>query len=302
MSLKIDIFNYIFGGVFNRMIEDNSVLFKIGDFSKLTEVSIRMLRYYDEQGIFKPFKIDEFTGYRFYCVEQIPIIQKIILLRDMNFSIKQIKKILESWENNFLIENLNKRKDIILNEINSLYNKINNINTAIEDIKKNNICINFNINFKSIPQYNIVSIRETISSYNDEKKLWEKLDFLLNKYNITLKKGIGNNLCIFHNDDFVKNSIDVEVGYIIEKKYIDFEKLIFRNTRKVNLMACMMVKGPYTNLEKAYKFLIYWLNSHNHYKICGKSRQICHVSNEEPFYNKNPENYLTEIQIPVLKI
>lgn len=67
-------------------------------------------------------------------------------------------------------------------------------------------------------------------------------------------------------------------------------------------MACMMVKGPYTNLEKAYKFLIYWLNSHNHYKICGKSRQICHVSNEEPFYNKNPENYLTEIQIPVLKI
>lgn len=47
-------------------------MFKIGEFSKLTQVSIRMLRYYDENNLLKPAKTDPFTGYRLYSVEQIP--------------------------------------------------------------------------------------------------------------------------------------------------------------------------------------------------------------------------------------
>lgn len=43
-------------------------MFKIGEFSKLTQVSIRMLRYYDEMDVFKPLKVDESTGYRMYSV------------------------------------------------------------------------------------------------------------------------------------------------------------------------------------------------------------------------------------------
>jgi len=45
-------------------------MFKIGEFSKLTQVSIRMLRYYDETGLLKPAQIDQFTGYRSYSVDQ----------------------------------------------------------------------------------------------------------------------------------------------------------------------------------------------------------------------------------------
>ena len=61
-------------------------MFKIGEFSKLTQVSIRMLRYYDEIGILKPANVDSFTGYRMYSADQIPLLQKIILLGDAKFS------------------------------------------------------------------------------------------------------------------------------------------------------------------------------------------------------------------------
>ena len=66
-------------------------MFKIGEFSKLTQVSIRMLRYYDEIGLLKPASIDLFTGYRMYSADQIPLLQKIILLRDTKFSTSEIK-------------------------------------------------------------------------------------------------------------------------------------------------------------------------------------------------------------------
>ena len=47
------------------------MLYKIGEFSKLTNVPIKPLRYYDEINLFKPQEIDLFSGYRYYSKEQI---------------------------------------------------------------------------------------------------------------------------------------------------------------------------------------------------------------------------------------
>lgn len=52
-------------------------MFKIGEFSKLSQVSVRMLRYYDEQGLLPPAKVDQETGYRFYHVSQLSKLQKL---------------------------------------------------------------------------------------------------------------------------------------------------------------------------------------------------------------------------------
>ena len=57
-------------------------MFRIGEFSKLTQVSVRMLRYYDEMELLKPAKVDKWTGHRLYSVEQIPHLNKILYLRD----------------------------------------------------------------------------------------------------------------------------------------------------------------------------------------------------------------------------
>lgn len=53
-------------------------MFKIGEFSTLTLVSVRMLRYYDETGLLKPATIDPLTNYRLYSTEQISKLNKII--------------------------------------------------------------------------------------------------------------------------------------------------------------------------------------------------------------------------------
>lgn len=51
-------------------------MFKIGDFSKLSRVSVKTLRYYDEIGLLKPVGVDRFTRYRYYSAEQLPLLHR----------------------------------------------------------------------------------------------------------------------------------------------------------------------------------------------------------------------------------
>jgi DNA-binding transcriptional MerR regulator len=52
------------------------IMFKIGDFSRLSQVSVNTLRHYDELGLLKPMQVDRFTGYRYYSIEQLPQLQR----------------------------------------------------------------------------------------------------------------------------------------------------------------------------------------------------------------------------------
>ena len=70
-------------------------MLKIGDFSKLSRCSVRMLRHYDEIGLLEPAEIDRFTGYRYYSEAQLTVIGQIISLRDMGFSLAAIGEMLK---------------------------------------------------------------------------------------------------------------------------------------------------------------------------------------------------------------
>ncbi len=70
-------------------------MLRIGDFSQLAQVSIRTLRHYDELGLLKPAHIDRFTDYRYYAIEQLPRLNRILALKDLGFSLEQIKRVLD---------------------------------------------------------------------------------------------------------------------------------------------------------------------------------------------------------------
>jgi DNA-binding transcriptional MerR regulator len=70
-------------------------MLKIGDFSALSQVSIKTLRYYDERGLLSPAHIDSATGYRYYSAAQISQLHRILAFKDLGFSLDQIAKCLE---------------------------------------------------------------------------------------------------------------------------------------------------------------------------------------------------------------
>lgn len=69
-------------------------MFKIGDFAKLTHVSVRMLRHYDDLGLLKPAHLDTFTDYRYYSAEQLPRLNRILALQGLGFTLKQVGEVL----------------------------------------------------------------------------------------------------------------------------------------------------------------------------------------------------------------
>ena len=70
-------------------------MFKIIEFSRLTRVSVKMLRHYDDLGMLKPFYVDPETSYRYYSSDQLPRLNRIIALKDLGFTLEQIAKLLD---------------------------------------------------------------------------------------------------------------------------------------------------------------------------------------------------------------
>jgi DNA-binding transcriptional MerR regulator len=70
-------------------------VFKIGDFSRLTRVSMKTLHHYDEIGLFKPAQVDRFTGYRYYTFDQLPRLNRILVLKGLGFSLDEIRQMVD---------------------------------------------------------------------------------------------------------------------------------------------------------------------------------------------------------------
>lgn len=68
-------------------------MYRIGDFAKLSRVSIKTLRYYDEIGLLKPNQIDRYTRYRYYSMEQIKDLKQIMVLKELGFTLEQIAQL-----------------------------------------------------------------------------------------------------------------------------------------------------------------------------------------------------------------
>ena len=276
-------------------------MFKIGEFSKLTQVSIRMLRYYDENDLLKPAQTDPFSGYRLYSVEQIPRLQKIIFLRDIGYTVAEIKGALENWSGDFMADQLKNKQIEVQRSLEQEQEKLIKIETALDSIKKDEIGIRYNFTIKQIPSYPVISLRRVIPNYFCEDKLWQELTErieLSNKSKIELAV-TDQCFAVYHDNEFKEADVDVEVCVVVTKAVAVAEPLCFRRTEAVAMMACTMVYGPYEYISGTFRALAYWLTEHVRYRMKGKDRQICHRG---PWNEENPAHYLTEIQIELEKV
>lgn len=77
-----------------RHVLKGRLMIKIGDFSNLAHVSIKTLHHYDEMGLLKPAHIDRFSGYRYYTIQQLATLNRILALKDLGLSLEQVAQLL----------------------------------------------------------------------------------------------------------------------------------------------------------------------------------------------------------------
>ncbi|MDD5835969.1 MAG: MerR family transcriptional regulator [bacterium] len=118
-----------------------NMLYKIGEFSKLANIPIKTLRYYDEINLFKPKEIDLFSGYRYYSEEQLKDLKIILSLKEVGFSLEEIKK----NKNNYSDELMRHKKTELIAKEKAIEEQIKKIDYLRSKIKDNKIILDGNI-------------------------------------------------------------------------------------------------------------------------------------------------------------
>ena len=271
-------------------------MLKIGDFSKLSRITIRMLRHYDEIDLLKPATVDEWTGYRYYDEVQLLTANKIQLLTNPGFGLSAIKEVLAHFDDYTEIEKILKikRTELSSQEI-ELRERINYIDSTIKNLKQEGNFMNYVVNLKTVPELYVASVRKVIANYTAEGELWR-----------LLMPEIGKQKCktatpcyaisVYHDKEFVESNADVEVRFAVEGKYADTSEVKFKTIPPVNAAACIF-KGGYEQIAAVNEAIAEWANE-NGYEFNGAAFWIYHKS---PYETKNPNDYVTEVCFPVKK-
>lgn len=271
-------------------------MLKIGDFSKLSRISIRMLRHYDEIGLLIPMTTDDCTGYRYYVEEQLPIAGRITALKDMGFGLASIGEILKSYgDTHALAGFLSVKQAEVQAHVEETARRLLLLDTAIKRLRKDETAMNYNVTLKTMPERTVASVRQIIPAYDQEGMLWN----ILMQETASLHMQDTDPcyaLAAFHDKEYKERDVDVEVQKSVKGSYPNTEHVVFK-TEPSALIASATYKGSYDQINKVNEAVANWVHD-NSYEFNGAMFNIYHVS---PHETPNPEEWVTEVCYPVKK-
>ena len=222
-------------------------MLKIGEFSKLSRVSIRMLRRYNEVGLLLPAEIDPITGYRYYSEDQRPAAGRITALRDMGFGLAAIEQLLATWEEPVALEAILDAKQARLQEEAALaQRRLRALETLRQRLRKEDNAMDYTVNLKTLPQRQAACLRMTIPTYDQEGTLWQIL--MQETAHLNLQPDDPCYCSVtFHDGEFKERDVDVEAQKTVRGQYPDTEHVQFKQLPPVTF-ASTVYQGPYEKI------------------------------------------------------
>ncbi len=274
-------------------------MFRIGEFSKVCRIPVSALRYYADIGLLEPAHIDPFTNYRYYSVSQLPRLNRILALRDLGFSLDQIKQALDD---DLTLDEmrgmLRLKQSEIERQVEDEQARLNRVAARLQQIEQEGIIMpEQDVILKSIEPQPVLAIREVVALPEDVGTLLGESFMALGPRGIA---PVGAPLAIFYDEEFKPADLDVEIAIPVgpqvnESVSMDAgRQLAFKTLPALDSAACIIHTGSYDNLTATYTTIARWIEA-NGYRIAGPSREVYLTAPGDP------AGQLTEIQYPVVK-
>jgi DNA-binding transcriptional MerR regulator len=253
-------------------------MFRIGDFSRVARVSCRLLRHYDEIGLFKPARVERDTGYRYYSAAQLPTLNRILVLRDLGLSLEQIARALRA---DLPVAELRgmllMRRAEVEQTLEAEAQRLRQIETRIAQIEAEGRLAGENVLLRPEPARRLLSIRQTVPAFADGVRLIGELVAAVP--GLVGESVVDQLVAIAHAQDFEPENIDVEAGFFLRSavqdpiRLPDGRALTVRDLPPVeHLAACVRVGPPQdAHLTTARIGQFIELNG---YRICGPNREV----------------------------
>ena len=282
-------------------------MFKIGDFSRISQVSVKTLRYYDEIRLLKPAHVDRFTGYRYYSVDQLGRLHRILALKDLGLSLEQIARLLDDELPPAQIRGMLRMRQMELEQqVREDQARLARVEARLRQIEQEDKMPTYDVVLKKVEPQTVVVIRDVISTYGDQGSLWKELSVYLEQHGA---KAIGPSLTIYYDTEYRERDVDVEVATPVSAPLPGNERVKVRELPGTELMACVIHQGSYDTLDQAYAALLTWIEA-NGYRVTGPDREVylrCpgndydapEAVGYEEYLADTPGACVTEVQFPV---
>ena len=270
-------------------------MFKIGEFSKLSQVPVKTLRYYDEIGLLRPAQVDDFTGYRYYSADQLPRLNRILALKDLDLSLAQIGELLDGDLPAEQMRGMLRLKQAeVRGRVKEEQARLARVEWRLRQIEQEGKMSDQEVVVKKVAAMKVASVREVIPSYGEVGRLYGEVFKYVGRHRA--RPG-GPAFSIYYDEGYRESDVDVEAAVPLSKDLPDRDRVKVRELPAVEEMACTVHKGSYDTFAEAYNRLLTWIEA-NGYRICGPNRE---VYIKGPGLLTKPSNYVTELQVPVGK-
>ena len=282
-------------------------MFKIGEFSRLSRVSVRMLRHYDQLGLLTPSQTDPFTNYRYYSAEQLPRLNRILALRDLGFSLEQIAGMLDDDLSADQLLGMLKLKRVEIEQQVQMENaRLVRVEARIRQMKESMRHDAYDVILRDVESELVATYREGAA---DDDRIQQMFD-LVETYVAQFDQARADRppFTIYYDDEYRERDIDAEVAVPLNYAIPEGESIRVRQTPPQTQVACAIHLGGYSTIYQAYNALLGWIET-NHYQMVGPIREVyirygadgLNLALPQTYLEKDSNQYVTELELTVEK-
>ncbi|MBR5086058.1 MAG: MerR family transcriptional regulator [Muribaculaceae bacterium] len=266
---------------------------RIGEFSKMMQITIRTLRFYEQKGLLTPDVVDEWTGYRYYSIGQMQKLKDIRDLQRLGFSLDEIKDLYEEDSHTPSIQQMTEKIKETETQLRQLIARRNQLLDWRDSRKEMKTMKKFSI--QSLPEIIVASHREVIPNYAALGPLcYQKIGPEMQRLGC---KCPTPEYCftMVHNKEYTPTDVDIEYCEQVEEMGQDSNIIKFKRLPAIPKVLCMKHVGPYERFYESFIEAFRHIEEQG-YKVAGQPR----TSYIDGAWNQDdPEKWLSIIQIPI---
>lgn len=277
-------------------------MIRIGDFSRLAQVTVVTLRHYDDVGLLRPLHVDAATGYRYYTLEQLPRLNRILALRDLGLSLEQIREVLRHEVSAAQLHGMLRSKQAELaRRLATEQARLARVETRLRMIEQEYTMPTYDVILKTVEPQTVLAAREVVPSIPEMGDRCEaRIQAILAALDRNEANRAGSWLQLYHQTGWQERDIDVETAVIVDaptthETSARVTPWALLRTLPSETVAAVVHTGSHATIREAYHVIFAWIDANN-YHITGPSREIYLRGDME---TANPEEYVTEILFPV---
>lgn len=277
-------------------------MFRIGEFSRVAQVPASLLRYYDEINLFKPIESDRHTGYRYYSVQQLTQLNRIIALKDLGLALDQIKSLIKDEISSDEIKGmLTLKKAQIEQTIQAEAMRLKAVESRLQLLERQRQFQDDDVVLKSIPAQPFLGMRSSFAGFAEALAVISQMEKIVP---ITVEaKSLDRFACLIHGELYRDRNMDLEFGFIL-KHNLDLA-IPLPNGNSLEVQELPAVETAVTAIRYggpeqghlAYSAIGTWAENHQ-YQLTNPGREVFIV----PPKAGHESEMVVEIQLPVKAI